>query len=256
MLKEPTLVFLSQTIEVGRGAMEHVACAILQNRMREELRKMKVVAFIADGSILPRRSGASSQPMQSPPAVPFKAPSESRLSATITVDGSRLSATLSVEKGSLTTFLPGEFSSMSTESTVVITGMIVPEGITLIVGGGYHGKSTMLRTIAAGVYNKVPGDGREFCVTVSDAVCVRAEDGRYVNNCNLLSLEVLGTGSTFPTISSSSINTLHQMQPRKPNPLVVNFPTVTCSMPEEEWSIDLNGTKEGPQSTGVPLRTR
>lgn len=185
MLKEPTLVFLSQTIEVGRGAMEHVACAILQNRMREELRKMKVVAFIADGSILPRRSGASSQPMQSPPAVPFKAPSESRLSATITVDGSRLSATLSVEMGSLTTFLPGEFSSMSTESTVVITGMIVPEGITLIVGGGYHGKSTMLRTIAAGVYNKVPGDGREFCVTVSDAVCVRAEDGRYVNNCNV-----------------------------------------------------------------------
>lgn len=190
MLKEATLSFLSQTVDLSRGAhalkaMQHVACAILQNRMRETLRKMKVVSFIADGSILPRRSGASSQPMQSPPAVPFKAPSESRLSATIIVEGSRLSSSVSVDMGSLKSFLHVEFSSGESESSVVIPGMIVPEGITLIVGGGYHGKSTMLRTMAVGVYNKVPQDGREFCVSVSDAVCVRAEDGRYVNNCNV-----------------------------------------------------------------------
>jgi len=58
-------------------------------------------------------------------------------------------------------------------------------GITLICGGGYHGKSTLLRTIACGVYNKLPGDGREYCVTRNDAVVVRAEDGRYVSNCNI-----------------------------------------------------------------------
>jgi len=58
-------------------------------------------------------------------------------------------------------------------------------GITLICGGGYHGKSTLLRTIAASVYNKIPGDGREYCVTCQNAVVVRAEDGRYVNNCNV-----------------------------------------------------------------------
>ena len=190
MLEETTLSFLSQTVDLSRDAhalkaMKHVACAILQTRMREALRKMKVVSFIADGSILPRRSGASSQPMQSPPAVQFKAPSESRLSATIVVEGSRLSSSVSVDMGSLKSFLHVEFSSGESESSVVIPGMIVPEGITLIVGGGYHGKSTMLRTMAVGVYNKVPHDGREFCVSVSDAVCVRAEDGRYVNNCNV-----------------------------------------------------------------------
>ena len=189
ILKEVSLHFLTQYLDLSQSGtslrvMEHVACSALQNRMREKLHSMKVVAFIADGSILPRRSGASSQPMQSPPALPFKAPSESRLSATIVVKGSRLSTEISVEMGLLSTFLRPEFSS-NQSTTVTIHGMIVPEGITLIVGGGYHGKSTMLRTIAAGVYNKIPGDGREFCVSVSDAVCVRAEDGRYVNNCNV-----------------------------------------------------------------------
>ncbi len=58
-------------------------------------------------------------------------------------------------------------------------------GITLICGGGYHGKSTLLRTIAASVYNKIPGDGREYCVTCENALVIRAEDGRYVNNCNV-----------------------------------------------------------------------
>ena len=63
--------------------------------------------------------------------------------------------------------------------------MVIPKGVTLIVGGGYHGKSTMLRTIACGVYNKILGDGREFCVTDVGALFVRAEDGRYVNNTNI-----------------------------------------------------------------------
>jgi len=77
---------------------------------------------------------------------------------------------------------------MKTEtSTTIVTleGLLVRRGVSLIVGGGYHGKSTLLRCLAAGVYNKIPGDGREFCVTVDDAVTVRAEDGRYVNRCNV-----------------------------------------------------------------------
>ena len=63
--------------------------------------------------------------------------------------------------------------------------MIIPRGVTLIVGGGYHGTSTLLQALAYGVYDKVPHDGRELCVSHADAVSVRAEDGRYVNNLNV-----------------------------------------------------------------------
>lgn len=50
-----------------------------------------------------------------------------------------------------------------------VTGMGVPIGITLIVGGGFHGKSTLLKALEVGVYNHVPGDGRELVVTDSTA---------------------------------------------------------------------------------------
>jgi len=107
-----------------------------------------LVAFIADGSILPRRSGADDRPLQEG-AVPFEAPEA-----------------LSV--------------SLDAPHAGPLRGMAVPAGVTLIVGGAFHGKSTLLRTIALGVYNHRPGDGRERCVTVPDAVSVRAEDGRAV----------------------------------------------------------------------------
>ncbi|KAL7471599.1 hypothetical protein ACHAXS_011906 [Conticribra weissflogii] len=71
------------------------------------------------------------------------------------------------------------------KTTVTMRGMIIPKGVTLIVGGGYHGKSTMLQALSYGVYDKLPGDGRERCVTHADAVSIRAEDGRYVNRCNV-----------------------------------------------------------------------
>jgi predicted ABC-class ATPase len=66
-----------------------------------------------------------------------------------------------------------------------ISGLAIPEGVTLIVGGGYHGKSTLLSVLARGVYDHIPGDGRERCVTREDAVCVRAEDGRAIRGVNL-----------------------------------------------------------------------
>ena len=170
-----TSIFLVPSADFVLKLMAHIACVALQQRLRAQLASRKVVAFVSDGSILPRKSGASDAPMASPPAIPFKAPV-----------GSVMSQDVQVEMGKLGMYLPSALQS-NTESTSVVTlsGLVVPAGVTLIVGGGYHGKSTLLRTIAAGVYDKIPGDGREYCVAVRDAVMVRAEDGRYVNNCNV-----------------------------------------------------------------------
>lgn len=171
----------------------HVATAVMQERLRSQLSSLDAVAFVANGSILPRRSGVSSIPMSSPPAIPFIAPDDSTMRKELTVD-----------MGSLKPFLNHPDSSRSDDTLIRVLGLIIPKGITLIVGGGYHGKSTLLRTIAAGVYDKIPGDGRDFCVTSRDAVTVRAEDGRYVNNCNISAFI-----SNLPTVPgvTSAINT-------------------------------------------------
>ena len=61
-----------------------------------------------------------------------------------------------------------------------VTGMGIPEGITVIVGGGYHGKSTLLKALEQGVYNHICGDGREYVVADNSGMKIRAEDGRNV----------------------------------------------------------------------------
>ena len=61
-----------------------------------------------------------------------------------------------------------------------VSGMGIPKGITLIVGGGYHGKSTLLAALERGIYNHIAQDGREFIISETDAVKIRAEDGRNV----------------------------------------------------------------------------
>lgn len=66
-----------------------------------------------------------------------------------------------------------------------IRGMGIPEGVTLIIGGGYHGKSTLLQALEQGVYNHVKGDGREYVITRADALKLRAEDGRAVSHLDL-----------------------------------------------------------------------
>ncbi|MGF1518345.1 MAG: ABC-ATPase domain-containing protein [Nodosilinea sp.] len=116
--------------------------------LRSQLSTHNLVAFVADGAILPRRSGVDERPLAEP-AVPFKSPESLRVTLTCPHAGE-------------------------------VTGMGIPQGITLIVGGGYHGKSTLLRAIEAGVYNHIPGDGREQVVTEPAAVKVRAEDGRSI----------------------------------------------------------------------------
>jgi hypothetical protein len=171
------LLDFSTTSQSMKSVMTHIAVAVLQEELRSMLhRKGTAVAFVANGAILPRKSGASTAPMASPPAIPFAAP-----------DGSFMNQRVEVDVGPLSQYLDGILPPDGEihETTVSLRGLIVPRGVTLIVGGGYHGKSTLLRCIATGVYNKVPGDGREFCVTVDDAVTVRAEDGRYVSNCNV-----------------------------------------------------------------------
>ncbi len=106
------------------------------------------VAFVADGSILPRR-GDSEEPLES--AVPFVSPD-------------RLRVTVPMEDGRS------------------LTGMGIPRGITVITGAGFSGKTTLLEAIEAGIYNHVPGDGREFVVAEQSLVVTNAEDGRYVAN--------------------------------------------------------------------------
>ncbi|SHM63863.1 Predicted ATPase of the ABC class [Caldanaerovirga acetigignens] len=125
-----------------------------QEYLREELKKRRLVAFIADGSILPRESGISDRPMRGEKVVPFRSPESLKVSFELPNAG-------------------------------VVEGMGIPEGVTLIVGGGYHGKTTLLSALQRGVYNHIPGDGREFVVTVKDAVKIRAEDGRRVEKVDI-----------------------------------------------------------------------
>lgn len=133
---------------------EHVFLYEDQNLVRSQLESKGLVAFIGNGSILPRRSGVSNLPLAREKAVPFKSPPE-----------------LVVE--------------METRHYGTVPGMGIPEGVTLVVGGGYHGKTTLLKAIERGVYNHLRGDGREWVITRPTAVKIRAEDGRYVAQVNI-----------------------------------------------------------------------
>lgn len=131
---------------------QHIAVVEDACALRAQLQEKDLVAFIADGAILPRQSSVSTQPLVD--AVPFKSPSS-------------LAVTLQTPHGG------------------AITGLGIPAGITLIVGGGYHGKSTMLGAIANGIYNHIPGDGRERVVANANTVKIRAEDGRSVTGVDV-----------------------------------------------------------------------
>ncbi len=124
-----------------------------QEHLRAELSSRKLVAFVADGALLPRAHGASEQPLRGDGVVPFESPASLRTSLPLLHPGSG----------------PRE-----------ISGMGIPEGVTLIVGGGFHGKSTLLQALSRSVAPHVPGDGRERVATRGDAVTIRAEEGRAV----------------------------------------------------------------------------
>ncbi len=120
--------------------------------IQEHLEDKGLVAFVANGSLLPRESGVSEKPMKG--GIVFKSPDTMEVSFD----------------------LPGAGK---------ITGMGIQKGVTLIVGGGYHGKSTLLKALETGVYPHIPGDGREYVATAKDAMKIRAEDGRCIHKGNI-----------------------------------------------------------------------
>lgn len=129
---------------------QHVDSIEDQFWLQNKLESKNLVAFVRNGAILPRLSGVDDRPMSSSSAVSFASPARLEVAFTLPNAGT------------------------------TVTGMGIPKGITLICGGGFHGKSTLLATLQVGVYPKIPGDGREFCVTSPQAFKIRAEDGRGV----------------------------------------------------------------------------
>ncbi len=174
--------FLPVCVEQGlryastpKGEVAQVtALAEDQHFLRQELDRLGLAAFVADGSVLPRESGVSDRPMRD--AVPFQSPAS-------------MAVTLNLpHRGAL-------------------RGMGVARGITLIAGGGYHGKSTLLKALERGVYNHIAGDGREYVVTDHTAVKIRAEDGRKVTGTDIsLFINHLPSGrdtTRFSTLDAS-----------------------------------------------------
>ncbi|MDV7103530.1 ABC-ATPase domain-containing protein [Vibrio sp. TH_r3] len=139
--------------ELDKDALiKHCQCAEDQDHLRQQLASHNLIAFVENGSLLPRLAGNSDLPMKD--AVKFTTP-----------------ASLEVQ--------------LETINRGLVTGMGIKKGITLIVGGGFHGKSTLLTAIERSIYNHIPGDGREGIVTDAGAMKIKAEDGRCVHALNL-----------------------------------------------------------------------
>ena len=122
--------------------------------LRAQLDVQGLIAFVPNGAILPRISGVDDRPLAGSEAVQFEAPADFRV-------------------------------TLHAPNRGAVDGMGIPRGITLIVGGGYHGKSTLLRAIEYGIYDHIEGDGRELSVTVPGAVKIRAEDGRSIASVDI-----------------------------------------------------------------------
>ena len=133
---------------------KHIQTAEDADAIRSRLSEQGLIAFIGDGSLLPRRSGIDDRPMPREQAIEFMAPPEFRFTLDLPNAGT-------------------------------VSGMGIPEGVTLIVGGGYHGKSTLLSAIERGIYNHIPGDGRELAVTVENTQKIRACDGRNIEKTDI-----------------------------------------------------------------------
>ncbi|MEU5871541.1 ABC-ATPase domain-containing protein [Glycomyces sp. NPDC047369] len=120
--------------------------------LRKQVSDTGLVAFVADGSMLARRSGVDDRPMEA--GVPFRSPDSLAVEVELPHAGK-------------------------------LRGMGIAPGVTLVVGGGFHGKSTLLRALESGVWDHVPGDGRDFVVADPATVKVRAEDGRAVTGVDV-----------------------------------------------------------------------
>ncbi|MDJ1137788.1 ABC-ATPase domain-containing protein [Streptomyces iconiensis] len=148
---ERTLRYAALEAEAVREFVETVEDSVA---LREALDGLGLVGFVAEGAVLPRRSGVDDRPATGGGVVPFASPEELRVKVTLPHAGE-------------------------------VRGMGVPEGVNLVVGGGFHGKSTLLRALETGIWDHVPGDGRELVVSRSETVKLRAEDGRRVERVDV-----------------------------------------------------------------------
>lgn len=139
--------------ELDKEALVH-HCQIVEDQefIRSKLDEYNLLAFVGNGSVLPRVAGNCDLPMKD--AVALTAPESLQV-------------------------------TIATPNQGEMTGLGIRKGITLIVGGGFHGKSTLLNAIERSIYNHIPGDGRERIVTNLNAMKIRAEDGRCVHSLNL-----------------------------------------------------------------------
>ncbi|QWW19547.1 ABC-ATPase domain-containing protein [Schaalia sp. 19OD2882] len=142
----------ARTTAHREALLNHVRALVDHRALQAELVEHGWVAFVADGSVLARRSGVSQLPMSD--AVPFTSPQSLRASVTLPHAGE-------------------------------VAGMALAPGVTLVVGGGFHGKSTLLGAIQRGIHPHVPGDGRELVATLPEAMKVRAADGRAVTGVDV-----------------------------------------------------------------------
>ncbi len=154
----PGIVQLSATFDstvLNRLAL-HTEIYEDYRAIRDALPEHGLVAFIPDGAILPRKSGINEAPLNhsESPIVPFRSPESLEI-------------------------------TIQTPNRGPVCGMGIPKGITVIAGGGFHGKSTVLNAIQKGVYGHIPLDGREYVATLPDATKIRAEDGRSIENVNI-----------------------------------------------------------------------
>lgn len=133
---------------------KHIEASEDADFLRCQLNERGLIAFVADGAVLPRASGIDPRPLTQGRIIPFRSPDSFRV-------------------------------EMSLPNRGTVTGMGIPKGVTLIVGGGYHGKSTLLRALELGVYNHIPGDGRELVVSDPCTMKIRAEDGRRIEKVGI-----------------------------------------------------------------------
>ena len=163
---------LLNTGEVPTAASRYADANEDADSLRRQLQHHRLVAFVGNGSVLPRRSGIEQTPLAT--AVPFQSPPSLRV-------------------------------SFDAPNAGKIDGMGIPQGVTLVVGGGFHGKSTLLQALQRGVYNHVPDDGREWVVADETAVKIRAEDGRSISSVDISPFfERLPDGSNAGNFSSSN----------------------------------------------------
>lgn len=201
---------------------EAVELADDQQFIREELKRLELVAFVADGSILPRESGVSQRPMKK--AVAFKSP----------------------DSLAVTMKLPHRGA---------VRGMGIRCGITVIAGGGFHGKSTLLKALERGVYDHIAGDGREFVITQESAYKLRAEEGRCVHKTDISmfisNLPTKADTTSFSTENASgstsqSANTVEALECKSSVLLIDEDTSATNFMIRDERMAQLVSDEKEP----------